>query len=470
MNKSTKIISLSAAILALCGITYGTMYTYTKNALNAGGSFQVSGFHLYLDGVVIDELKTDQLTFTKLYLHGYPWNIGTMNADYISTERLIVNSKNLFSSPIYWPFKDSMPLTIKNVEMNTEFMGQKFQFIGSLKQSEETPLLLGFESTTKELALMGQSEIRVKDRHIKMIDLEFHDASLSQPNLTFKRSAGWASLSYEKGWNIIGEIDSGFTQIKEQPLFDGTLKINGPVQNPNITLAAKDKINDPIILNKNNKGFFISINDKNLPVKGNTLDIQTIENMAIVLHKHDKFMLAKLEKQKLPPIEEQPVLKASVKPVKKIPTKNKKDPAPIQKQAPVIQASIPDPAPPVIQPVSLPQVSFYDLIQNTIFSGFYYGKPLTLMQVPCTNTLETSCWTARGKKGSFTYNPEVLPQYLLRIRNYEQVKQLKDVLLNMQLRSIVIHGQGQQAREMILKGKTAEGREAYIQLSVLDLE
>jgi hypothetical protein len=344
-----------------------------------------------------------------------------------------------------------------SVKISKTILGKVVTFTGFAKQSSETPLLLDFSSDDEKIGLSGKAEIRIDKDKIQMIDVDFEQADIDALQFGTKRGTGWLSFSYEDNWQIVGELDAGITLLGQYQFFDSSIKITGAVAQPEMTFAGR--MNDEnIVIDQREGNYFIRRNEQTLPV---TVNNQPLQETILTLDKINQIQLAEAQALK-----EQQEKQAEEEQKKKTKDKKKLEIKPAEEPKPEL-------APPVafkIEPVKLPEIKFAEITGNTALAGFIYPEPLVQVNQPCLSNITGQCWTAHGQGGQFSYNPAILPDYFLKLKDYEQVKQLKVALLNLNVQSITIQGKDKTAQKVILKGSTPDGQPVEVQLSVLGLE
>ena len=457
MNKSARkilllLVGTSLGIAIAWGGFYMALRAQFTSALSAHGIHQarLTGFKLYLDGLVIDRLQMGQLDFQTLYFSGAPWALLKQKPDYIYIEKLAIDVENIFSNPMQWPFAPQTPLTIENVSFHQPILGQDILFRGKIKHSPDAPLLFDFKSRDPILKLKGQTELRLSDYQLNSIDIEFDNAKLNIPSLRTKRTSGWLSFTQDQNWSIIGEIASGFILLNDRPLFDSTLKLNGTVdkvdfnfsglENPDQTSWVFDHQDDKI---------YIRHLDTTKMMEWGGLTPATLTDLTTLMTSFP------------PPIIEKKIAVVGEK-SKKIPI--------IPNSKPIKPPSLPEPESLIVEEMTLPEKSFADLARRSLFADFSYFSPLVYVASPCAADHSLLCWTAHGTKGQFHYDPQNLPAYFLRQKNYAESQKFRQVLLNFNVETITLKGKDDAIEQVDLKGTTAEGQPAYIELSVEGLE
>jgi len=161
-------------------------------------------------------------------------------------------------------------------------------------------------------------------------------------------------------------------------------------------------------------------------------------------------------------VTEFPVTKEKMIEVKPLPKKGKVRP-PVKAE--------PSPTPSlIVEEVTLPEMPFAKLAEKSLFAQFSYAPNLIYVTYQCSNDNQKNCWTAHGTGGHLSYDPQNIPAYFLRQKNYEESQQFRKVLLSFDVQSLTLKGKGDNVQEMEIKGTTAEGKPAYIELSVEGLE
>lgn len=440
------------AVTAVIGAgMYGTAYKLLQQKFDQNYSAaKIDGFKLFLDGVVIDHFYTNNFKLDRVYFHGTPWKLYKAGPDYINVLSAEITNQNLFTSAIEWPISKDIPLVIERLHFKFSLLNKNVAVTGMAKQDPETPLLVDFETTSDTLALQGQAEIRIHDNRMQMIDLEFQDAFIGLKDLQTKRMSGWLSYSYENDWQVIGEMEAGFTGFTDRNFSEASLKINGPAMAPDVTFSATEN-NRVVEINRKDGVVTLQKDARLFPVSGNVLDSALLQNISVTLAKHEQLEMAELlqqqEKDQLESLK-----KETIQPV----------------QEPVIAIIETLPEKPVIpvrpEPVRLPEIRLAELLGNSVLRGFVYSHSVTPVK-----HLEGT-WIARGKGGIVTYDDRNIPEYFIKLKDYEQSKVLQAALLNFNVRSLTVKGVGDQVQEMILKGTTSANQPAEIQLSVLALE
>lgn len=457
------------AVLAASAYTAG--YVALKNKYAAQmASADISGFKLYVDGIVIDEIAINKnVNLKRVYFHGFPWMLYLSGPDYINVLSADIKTDNLFTQKILWPFNNNAPFVIEKINVNTNLMGTALAFSGNAKQTPETPLLVDFQSNDKALNLSGQAELRFKDGMLETTDIKFEDSSADLALIQTKRMSGWASYSFDQEWQLVGEIDAGFTKLISREFSDATLKLTGFANAPQITFAGNEN-GEAIIIDKKDSDVTILRKEQIFPVHADQLDNQLLTSIVQTFDKIDQ----------LPAPEEKKIIVAAVeKPKKKeekaeivkpkVSVEPKSEPDQVLKIKPEIkpneEAKVEDK--PELVKEALPSIRLEFLTGNSDLKGFFYTNSVTPVSYDCAKATDTNCWIAQGLGGEFTYNPDNLPNYFLKIKNYQELVQLKTALLKFVVESITVQGKEQQATEINLKGTTSGGQPAEIQLSVL---
>jgi hypothetical protein len=438
--------------MVITAIIVAALYFYAFTTLKQQTEQQgeAKGFKLFIDGIVVDEFKINpSIKFTQLYLHGFPWELLQDKPEYISAVQADIDADHLLTAPIKWPFT-AQSIDIPVLKIHKTILGKQVDFSGSAKQTPETPILLDFTNDDENHALSGKTEIRIENGQVQMIDTEFDEADIDFPLLGTKRGSGWLSLSYEDGWQIVGELDAGITLLGPYQFFDSTVKLTGPVAQEEMTFSGQlDQ--QTIIINQREGNYFVQQGDQTLPVAPNDNPLQEIVS---TLDKVKQSQIAAEEAAKL--AQKQAEEEQKKKTAKKKEEKKKQE--------------TPPPSALKIEPVTLPETSFDTVTTGTSLAGFIYKQPLVQVKQPCGPNIAGECWEAHAQGGQFSYNPEALPKYFLQLKDYEQVKQLKSALLDFNIQTMVVQGKDKTAQKIILKGTTTQNQPAEIQLSVLGLE
>jgi hypothetical protein len=445
MNK--KYLKYGGIAVAGLLVIFIAFYLYAFIALKheAKKQGEVAGFKLFLDGVVIDEYKINpSIKLTRVYMHGMPWELLAAEPEYISIKQADIDADDLLTAPVKWPFNSKL-IDVDSLNVSKTILQQKMIFTGSAKQTEETPLLLEFENDH----LSGKAEIRIEDNQLQMIDISFDQADMDFPLLKTKRGSGWLSFSYEDDWQIVGELDAGITLLGPYQFFDSTVKINGPVSQADMTFSGELEQKN-IVIDRQSGNYFVRQEDKTLPV---IADQDVLQQIILTLDKAQQFQTATKQNKKLEK-EQQVKQEKKVEPVAAKESEKTELPPPIAFK---------------IQPVTLPEIKLQTLIANTALAGFIYQQSLVQVDQPCINGTG-QCWIAHGQGGIFSYNPEILPAYFPKMKDYEQMKQLRAALLNFNVQNITVQGKDKTAQQITLKGTTSQNQPAEIQLSVLGLE
>lgn len=469
----TKILSGVAIAALISGLAYTAAYctlrSQLKTALHEAGyaDIDIHGVGLYLDGLVVKrlDLANKQLSFYRVYFAGAPWKLLAGKPEYIYAENLHIDSENIFESPVHWPFHRNIPLTIRKADIQTMVLGRTIRLEGQMKRSPGTPLFFDFTSSSPEVIADGQTEIRTRKNVVRNIDIEFQDASLSFPLLKTKRSSGWLSFSWDNAWNVVGEVESGFANIPQNQFFDNSLKISGPVDNVDFTFSGATRNNKmQWVIDRHDGDLYLRYHNKAKQIPWGGLTNHMLEDISIEMLTVDLPAVAAKK--------DEPLEKKKNKPIQKLLDTAKADDADIvvapkpveQMRAPIPQESL------QIESVKLPEMSLDKLLANSIFAGFFYGPHLVYLTHECPQDEDRNCWTARSQGGKLTYNPQAMPSYFTRLKDYEQSVQLRYILLSFDVQSMTISGKGDNVQQFSVKGKDADGRAAYIELSVNDLE
>jgi hypothetical protein len=288
MNKKIfKYGGIVGAIIFLVAAGYYD-YAYEKLREEAKTHGEIKGFKLFLDGIVINEFKINpSINLTRVYFHGMPWSLLDGKPDYIAIKQADIDADTILDAPVAWPFNSKL-IDIDTLKISKTILQEKIIFSGSAKQNEETPLLLDFTSDDKTQNLSGKAEIRIEDNKLQMIDINFDQSDIDFPILKTKRGSGWLSLSYEDNWQIVGELDAGITLLGTYQFFDSTVKISGPITQPDMTFAGKlDQKN--IVIDRSEGNYFVRQEDKTLPV---IADQDTLQEIILTLDKAKQFQTA----------------------------------------------------------------------------------------------------------------------------------------------------------------------------------
>ena len=458
MNKMWKKAgwALSAATF-LSALAYGgAYYVLDQKVKQQFPNVRMGNMKLFLDGIVLPEIETDQLKLTRIYLHGTPWQLYQRGPDYMNVLKAELKSSAVLSTPMPWPFDENIPLAIDAVTFTMPLLGQEIALLGSAKQDPETPLLMDFESQTRELDLQGQAEIRVHEGHVQMVDIDFEGASLDLPQVQAKRMSGWLSYSYEKDWQLIGELEAGFAVMDQRAFSEVSLKLNGPAILPDATFSGME--NQMMVeINRKDAAVTLQKDARIFPMQGEVLNTALLQQIDVTLDKFEQLStIQKLQQEEAQVIAAQ-AEKADAE--KRLKAKEEQEQATVLAEAVVEPVAIEKP-----KSVQLPEVRLEDLIGNSALKGFVYSALLS----PVKHIDGT--WTARGKGGILTYDVRNIPEYFIKLNDYEQSKVLQGALLDFNVRAVTVKGVGDKVQEMTLKGTTAANQPAEIQLSVLALE
>lgn len=433
----------------LSAAVYGAaFYTLREKVAHDLHRAEIQGFKLFLDGIVIDRIKSGPMVFSRVYFHGNPWQLYRAQPDYINILHAQIMAGNILSAPIDWPLSPDIPLVVEKLSFSLPLMGRDMAMDGTAKQDPETPLLIDFQSQDKALDLQGQVEIRLDKNRIGSVDLEFHDASIDLDGLQTKRMSGWLSYSFENDWQVIGEIESGFAAAGDRHFSEASLKVNGQVISPDATFSGNEN-GQVVEINRHSGNVTLQKDARVFPVLGTALNHELLQNIDLTLGKLEQLLLA--EKQETE-------IAAAEKPVDKPPEKPPEPPS----ETPVVLP--PAPVPVVKQePVRLPEVRLEKLVQNSVLHGFSYTETLVPVAKP------DGTWTAHGSGGMLNYDDRQIPAYFIKLKDYEQSKTLQSALLNFVVQTMTVKGIRDQVLAIDLKGVTASGQPAEIQLSVSGL-
>lgn len=475
MSRNIKFIAIVTIIISLAVILYGGYSIAVTRQVQKAFSFDTnnvtrfSRVKPYMDGIVIDDMSLGPyIRLSTLYIEGYPWQILRNKLQHIYIKQADIKARNILDQRIVWPFQHNVPLTVENVNLTFPFMAQDITFEGEFKQAPNIPLLFKFNSTSPILTLQGQSEVRIKDSIVQSIDIEFQDAHVDTPILQAKRSSGWLSLTYDENlWNIVSEIDAGFIKIPDYSLFDTTFKLNGTAAQLDFFISGNDQ------QSKNAWIFERQANDLHIRNLDQTKTIAWAGFNNTLLRKASTIMTtfakdeSKVEIVSKP--KEKPVIKTAKIEKKKQPEKK----APKKPEA-VIPVQEPETSEVVIieKPPQTVYVPFRQLIQNSLFEGFLYDRPMVLMPRVCVSEAQNECWIARSQGGVLRYNandPWAVPPYFARLQDYEQATKLRALLVLLNIDTLILSGDKNGVQDMSVLGRNAQGTKIHIDLSVLGL-
>lgn len=471
MNKK-KTIRIAAiiftAVIVVYAVWYAVLWSSFTKALDDYGykDVQTSGFIPYFDGIVVGEITLDQnVSAQKLYIHGYPWQWGSKKPRQYYIEKLVWNASGLAKTPIQWPFKRKDTIHIKDIEIKAPLLDGTIDLAGTIKKPAEAPFL--FELTSQSPQFKGdiKGEIHARKKTVHVIDLEFQESQLKDDLIKTKRMSGWFSFSWDKQWNVMGEIESGFANSNGFQTYDNNLKVSGSLDDVDFAFAANvEKTLQPIILDKIDTNVMVRSYEEKSDMPWSGLDAEFIEALKQVLDvqyaqnqetEHVKLALAKAKQRSKRVLLDKPKpVPAAVKVVEQKPVSSANDSLLVIEEKPI-----------------LPQVSFGQLAQNGLFAGFYYTKKLTVIPHACGKEEEQQCWTARAQGGRLGYGANALnPPYFARIKDVYEARMIRKILKDFDVQVITLKGRGNVLERIDLKGFNADKTPVYIELAIDSLE
>lgn len=495
MMRFARLIAFFVIIISAITILYGG-YTFALTrhlthamAVSAKVPVSFSRVKPFLDGVVIDRVQLGKdVKLSTLYFEAYPWDMLRNRVKHIYIKEAKIYGDELLHKPIIWPFLHSIPLTVENVLFTTNFMDQPVTLIGEMKQSPNIPLLFKMKSTSPELDMHLQGEIRTDNAIIQSIDIEFVDAQTSFSTFETKRGAGWISLTFDQDvWNIVSEMDFGSVHIPHHALFDMSVKLSGTTNHLDFSATAKDRKTDQSwVIERNNDQIDVRYREQVktlVPEKFQNAFLQKIGSLMTTFTTVEKQPEVKISDIKI--IEKKKPQKNKTTKIEKPKAEIKKAEIPLKEDVSTQEDGDPQQVVPVQETVTqqaqeqepiIPERIIYvpidDLTGNSIFAGFTYDRHLVFMKRVCVDENENECWIARGQGGSFGYNkddPWQVPPYFSRLSDYREATKLRGLLHQVTISSLVLSGDQNGVRDMIVQGFDAHGRKVYIELSLTGL-
>lgn len=262
-----KIVLAAVSIMTVLLVVFSASYMvlnkslcrrFTHQLVESGfHDIRITGFKTYFDGVVVQKVELDQqFVFNKIYLHGKPWQL---QPSYIHVFEAVIATDHFFVGRMPWPFKQNLPVTIEKLNFAQEILGEKVVFSGHGKQNLDGPMVIDFSSDNSHVKLDGQAEIKTSQNHVQNFDITLNQVELDLSALKARRAGGWISFAYTNGWSILGELESGFLTIGDQPLLDAAIKLNGSPKQLAATMTGREQAT-PSVWNFDLKNNALSIN------------------------------------------------------------------------------------------------------------------------------------------------------------------------------------------------------------------
>lgn len=445
-----KISFICLSLLAAICILYGAMYLrgqqFIAEQLSALGYPEAKPHvEVYFDGIIIDQVTLKNGSVLKdIYLQASPFQLLAHRIQSITVTSADLHISDEWDKPI--SFISNIPFTVDHLIAYTDIEGEKTIFNGSLKQNTPTSALFHFKGRNKYAHLKGQGELYFDKNQIQTINLDFSSINLTYETLKTKRADGWLSLSYKDQWLLNGEIGAGYADINQLELSDAVFTINGSTAHPVWTITGKDR--------KTAENISIEQSDQKIrtSVKKENNEYEADRYFSLNLFSS----ISKDIAESLKPLQVVEVRK--IIPRRKLVQKLKPQTAYTQKEFAT-----------ALEVIEADKKPFNELIANSLFSGLRYSKDLTIVSIPCMGNQMTNCWVARARSGVLTSDDSHVPEYLMRMKNYENSQALRFVLQKINIVSLTLYGSQKNVQKMIIIGKTDGDQPVHIELSVSDV-
>lgn len=483
------VIAISLAVILYGGYALLLTKQMTKTmAVSATNPVKFTRVRPFMDGVVIDTMQLGHVTLASVYFEGYPWQILQGDIKHIYIKQAKIRTDHVLAKAMIWPFDHQIPLTVERMVLELSLLGKDIVLNGEMKQAPNIPLLFKMSSISPELTMDAIGEVRVQDHLIQSIDVEFRDAQMAFDSLETKRSGGWLSMTFDDNlWNIVGEMDSGFVKIPQQSFFDMTVKLNGTADEMDFTVSGNDQESkNAWVIERMSNDLHLRYLDHKKTVSWNGFNNHGLHAVGGIMTTFAPDVLAKEEAaseakqaEKLALKKEKEAKEKALQLAKQEKELARKKKIEEQKNAQAQQDADDDVAnsstdanDEVQEKIPLVYAPIQQLVGNSVFQGFLYNRPLVVMPRICVDDVSNECWIARGQGGVFGYDttdPWKVPSYFSRLQNYQEATQLRGLLASLTIDNLVLNGDKNGVRDMIIHGKDTAGRNIHIELSVLGL-
>ncbi|HEY1095802.1 MAG TPA: hypothetical protein VGF14_01020 [Alphaproteobacteria bacterium] len=189
---------------------------------------EISGLHLYMDGIVIDKLKLDDKTeLRELYTDQSAPSIAQNGVKQLIIRYWDQHVTDMKSLALNWPFPQIKRVSIENMQLKMDLPLQDIMLQGTVKslQSDDhnIALLMPFAIEKENYHLSGNMEIALYDGKIETIDFNLEDGSYHDENVMLKRLNGWMNiqLSAEREIKTEAQFTSGSVHYQGNDFADG---------------------------------------------------------------------------------------------------------------------------------------------------------------------------------------------------------------------------------------------------------
>ncbi len=423
MKKYLGLVLVTAA--ALLAAAYVMACARTESALRGyfGAQTEIARIVPFFDGIVIENMTTPDLAADRIFIQGNPLRLLSRGPERIWIDRLEVEN------PRYFLGKKAIPNRVVEID-RLVWRG----VLGEMKSLRVGHYLIRFSAENPDMAIKGRAEIRFDGKNYPAIDIEFDEARLRHGIAAAWRASGWAHLAHDGEWIVTGQADAGRLTIGALDIADPVLRVQGTWEDLRLSVTGlSGALLTPIAFDLSKESIAATYGEATRRFDRDGMDEEKLA------------ALSEFIRQELVP-----------KPEKTPPKPRVKEPPPP-----------PEPETDALEIVEMVERKLPDLLHGTLFTGFHYDRALIVVEESCDLG---KCWTARGQGGVFGYDVEAMPEYFLRLKDYEQSVALREILKKIDIVRLTVKGTGNAVSLLKVKGRLPDDREAYIELSLDDVK